>query len=766
MADSTSRTIEHFTLALAPHYRLGRLLGAGGAATVHLATDERHHRQVAIKILRRDLLATEGAERFVQEIRVAARLTHPHIVPVLNSGHAAGSPYFVMPYIEGESLRGRLTRDKTIPLAEAIGFVLEAADALEYSHAAGILHRDIKPENILLHRGHAVIADFGIARALSQSAPDQRTSAGLVLGTPAYMSPEQAAGERELDGRSDVYSLALVLFEMISGVLPFTARTTSALIARRFMGPAPRLSSLVPEVPEDVDDAIATALSLEAADRPATPLAFARMLAGGGDEGAAPLRTGVHLTHHLTRTTSAISTPSLPSVAVLPFANLSTDPENEFLSDGITEEIMTTLSRLRTLRVAARSSSFAFKGKRGDVRAIAEQLGVQNILDGSVRRSGTQVRVSAELIDASTGFPVWSDRLDRPLDDVFAIQDDIARAIADALASTLLHDTGAAISGGVDGGAYEAYLRGRFELNRRTEAGLHAAARFFEQAIALQPEFALAHHGLADALLLLGVYGVAAPTTVLPQARAAAERALASDPALGEAYATLGTLRALHDWDWSGAEDAFRRATALNPRHPAAWQWRAMNHLIPMGRRDEARAAIERARALDPLSMVMAASTGVVFHLAGDLPGAIRVLRHAVETDPNFGMTHYFLGIALRDAGELAAAGEALRTAIARTGGTPEMSAALAVTLAAQGDAEGAKALRRDLVERAATRYVSPCLLAQVHVALGELDEADAAVERALEVRDTDLVFLGVRPAYAALRGRPRFDAARTRIGV
>jgi len=768
--------MDSLRLALAPDYRLERVLGTGGSATVFLAEDLKHDRQVAIKVLHHELAATVGADRFIREIRVAARLTHPHIVPLLDSGRAGDAPYYVMPFIDGEALRARLDRGERVPLDEAIRLVTEIADALEYAHAAGIVHRDIKPENILLLREHAVVADFGIARALTRAtepATGTTTTGGMVLGTPAYMSPEQAVGESEIDGRSDVYSLAIVLFEMVSGTLPFSAPTMQGLIAKRFHEPAPRLSTLVPAIPVAVDDAVAAALALDPADRPAGALAFARLLAAGRDTGtwtSTPLSAGAGGTRAdavtIQRTLGIATNPALPSVAVLPLANLSADPENEFLSDGITEEIISTLSRLRTIRVAARASSFAFKDHRPSVQEVAERLGVTNVLDGSVRRAGNRVRVATQLVDASTGFPVWADRFDRAFDDVFAIQDEIASAVADALSATLLHESGPWTREAVAGAAYEHYLRGRYALNKRTEAELRSAARHFTEAAEEQPDYALAFAGLADALLLLGVYGAQAPGEVLPPAREATEKALALDPSLGESYATLGAVLALYDWDWSRAGDAFRRAVALSPRSPTVWQWRAMYHLLPQGHLDEARSAIDRARSLDPLSMAIATSVGVVYHLTGDSAGAVRALQRAIELDAAFPMTYYFLGGALRDVGDTTAAIDAFHKAIAKSGGTPEMTAGLAQAHARAGEVDRARELQGELVAAAATRHVPHCLVAQVHAALGEIELAVAALERAAEAREPELVLLGVRPAYAPLRGHPRFDALRERVGV
>ena len=757
------RQTERLRTALEPLYLVERELGVGGHAIVYLAIDRKHDRQVAVKVLRTELRGTDGAARFNQEIRVAARLTHPHIVPVLDSGSVGDSPYYVMPYVEGESLRVRLERSRTVPLGEAIQMVTEIADALDYAHAAGFVHRDIKPENILLLGGHAMVADFGIARALSHMTGGDinRTAAGFILGTPAYMSPEQSAGDDIVDGRSDVYSLATVLYEMIGGVMPFVAKNTQALIARRFVEAAPRLTWKVPDLPARVDEAIAAALSMAPEARPGTANAFARMLvesvAYSTSTPSSPSRT-------ITPGTAAAA--ALPSVVVLPFANLSGDRENDFLSDGITEEIISTLSRMRTIRVAARTSSFAFKGKQVDVRTIAEQLGVTNVLDGSVRRSGARVRVTAQLVDAITGFQLWSDRIDRSFEDAFQIQDDIANAMADALSATMLQATRAGTREVVDGAAHELFLRGRFALNKRTEPELRAAAKFFVEAVERQPEFALAWAGLAEAHLVLAVYGAMPPNEVMPIAREAAERALGIDPALGEAHATLGTVRALFEWDWDRAEDSFRRAVSLSPRDPTVWQRRAMNVLVPRGKFDEARSAIDRARVLDPLSMVIATSVGAIYQLSGDAAGAVRALKRAMDIDAGFVMSHYFLGGALRETGDLVGSAEAYRSAIATSGGTPEMKAGLAQTLARQGELGEAGALLAELTSLASSRHVSACLLAQVHASLGDTDAALDALDRAAEEHDAELVFVGARPVYSILGGSARYSALRARVGV
>ena len=763
MPSDSHETLSDLQASVGTSYRLERVLGTGGTATVCLASDERHGRQVAVKVLRHELTATVGADRFLNEIRLAARLTHPHIVPLLDSG-GARVPFFVMPYIEGESLRARLLRGPAFSVDEAVALVIEVADALEYAHAAGIVHRDIKPENILLLRGHAVVADFGIARAFDAAAmPTRTTSAGIVLGTPAYMSPEQASGDPSIDGRTDVYSLATVLFEMLAGRLPFMAPTAQGLIAKRFSERAPALDRLRPDAPPHVVAAVASALALEPVDRPAGAAAFGRRLRAPQE--STPAATGEV---PVFRTTSLVATsgPTVPSVAVLPFRNLGGTADDDFLSDGLTEEIISTLSRLRTLKVAARASTFAFKSRAVDVREIAGRLGVTNVLDGSVRRSGTRVRVTAELVDATTGFQVWGERYDRAFDDAFAIQDDIARAIADALSATLLSGPASSAAPVVAGPAYEEYLRGRFALHRRTEAALREAARRFAAAAAQDARFAPARAGLAEAELLLGVYGAEDARLAMPRARAAAAEALAIDPSLGEARAVEGAVAALFEWQFAAADEAFRRALALAPRAPTTWQWHALHVLVPMQRGAEARAVIERARALDPLSMAIATSVGVVQHLTGDLAAAEASLARAQALDPEFAMTHYFMGGVLRDAGNLPAAASAFTRAITLSGGTPEMHAGLAQVRAKAGDVAAARDLLAQLEAQRAERTVSWCLVAQVRGALGDLDAAADARAAAAESRDPELVYLGARPAYATLLAHPRVAALRQRIGV
>ena len=475
MADATQVPLD-LASALAARYSIERELGRGGMATVYLAEDRKHHRKVAVKALRRDLALQLGAERFLREIGIAALLTHPHILPLIDSGEAAGLLYYVMPYVSGESLRQRLMREQRLSLRDALRMARDVGAALDYAHRQGFVHRDIKPENILLADGHAMVADFGIARAVSAAGVDPVTETGLALGTPAYMSPEQASAERELDVRSDLYSLACVLFEMLAGEPPFAGPNARSIMARQLTEHPRPVRSLRPDTPPAVEQAIARALAKDPEDRYPSVAAFLEALEAG--QGPRPETTLVGTTR---------------SLAVLPFVNMSPDPETDYFSDGITEELINAFTKVGGLRVASRTSVFALKNKPQDVRAIGALLGVSAVLEGSVRKAGDQLRITARLTAADDGRHLWSDRYDRRLDDVFAIQDEIARTIVTTLRTTFLAEvadpTPRRYTENV--AAYGLYLRGRYSWNKRSDEGVRESIDYFEQAIAADPNYAL-----------------------------------------------------------------------------------------------------------------------------------------------------------------------------------------------------------------------------------------------------------------------------------
>jgi len=565
--------IDDLRTALGDRYRVEREIASGATATVHLAEDLRHHRKVALKVLHPDLTATLAAERFLREIEIISKLTHPHILPLYDSGEDSGFVYFVMPYVEGESLRNRLERERQLPLEETIRITCQVADALAYAHKHEVVHRDIKPGNILLVEDHAVVADFGIARALSTAGGRKITETGIAVGTPEYMSPEQAYDDDEVDERADLYSLACVTYEMLAGQPPFLGPNAQAIIARHVIDPIPPIITVRPEVPPNVAQAIRRALAKSQSDRFATLGEFVEALVAEGGEGRES---------------------EVKSIAVLPFANMSANPQDEYFSDGMTEEIINALTKIEGLNVVSRTSVFALKGKDQDVRTTGEQLAVSSVLEGSVRRSGSTLRVTAQLVDTSDGYHLWSERYDRELEDVFAIQDEIAENIVSVLRVMLSDEEKRAIAKvpTVDVEAYDYYLRGRQYFHQTRKKSLQYAREMFARAIEVDPNFALAYAGIADCSSLLHMYYPSQEVT-LGQADSASQKALELDTESAEAHAARGFAL----WQMKRGDEAekeFEKAIELDPRQFEAHYFYARQSFA-QGDLDKAARLFERA---------------------------------------------------------------------------------------------------------------------------------------------------------------------------
>jgi serine/threonine-protein kinase len=713
-------------------------------ATVYLAQDLKHHRPVAIKVLLPELAAYIGTERFLREIETAARLNHPHILALHDSGKADGLLYYVMPYVEGASLRGRLLREKQLSLSDAMEITRQVADALSYAHSHDVVHRDIKPENILFQAGHAVVSDFGIARAISTAGGDRLTGTKVRIGTPGYMSPEQSETDAPVDGRSDTYSLACVLYEMLAGEPPFLGNSAQTILARQLLEPVPPLRSVRATVPVGVERAILRALEKAPADRFATPIHFAAALVPH-DEAEAD---GV----------------DADSIAVLPFANMSTDPDTEYFSDGITEEIINALAQLPGLHVASRTSSFCFRGKAIDLVEVGTRLKVANVLEGSVRKAGSQLRVTAQLIKVADGYHLWSERYDREMTDVFAIQDEIGRAIADRL--QVGRGTGSALvtpaTANLD--AYHLYLKGRYFWAQRG-LGLKQAVECFSRALALDPNYALAHAGLADAYTLLTEYGMVPPTVTLPKVREAIQRALELAPDLAEAHCALGELKLVFDWEWPEAERELRRAIELNPRYIAAHYRLALFLCLVEGRFDEALMHARRAVELDPLAQLPVTQLAGVLIGAGRYEEALTPLKQATELGPPILLTYLHLGVVYNQLGRAEEAMAALEVAAAASGRHPSTLAALATSFRALGKSAEVVAIYEELKARARREYVQNATLASAASVAGHMDEAFQLLEQACEDRDSILIYCKRYPAFRLLQGDPRMTQIYHRIG-
>jgi len=731
-----SDSIQRLNAALSGRYAVERVLGAGGMATVYLARDLKHKRQVAIKVVRPELSSVLGRDRFLREIEVAARLSHPRIVALYDSGDAAGLLYYVMPWIGGESLRQKLRREGPLPVDEAVRITRDIAIALDYAHERGVVHRDIKPENVLFHEGEPLLADFGVALATDALPEGHLTGAGLVVGTPDYMSPEQVAGERALDARSDVYGLACVLYEMLAGEPPWKGPGRQAAITRRVVESAPPVGKLRPTVPPHVERALARALARLPADR----------YPSAGEFAGALVRS------------DALTGGGTPRVAVLPFLNLSADPENEYFADGITEDVIAHLSRIRALDVIARASVMPFKTRAQGLREIADRLGTRMVLDGSVRRAGDRVRIVAHLVDADTEQDRWSETYDRQLTDIFAIQTDVALHIAQALEARLTHDEHRRIRKEPthDIEAYQLYVQGRHFLLRYTQDGMRRGIAFFENAAERDPDYALPWIGIAMAHIELGESGSGDPRQAYRKAKEAATKALTIDSGLGEAHCALAYLRAISDFDWEGAELGFKRALELGPGSADTYDLYG-RVCGAQERYDEALSLQRRAQELDPLAHRSDPATTLL--RAGRHEEALEAALRAVDFDPGYDRARATLGWAYLRTADTEKGFAELERAAAMTPESTMWRAQLGQACGLYGRTAEARRILAELDDLARTRYVSPYHLAYVHVGLGEHDAALDLLERAVEQRAGAVYGIRGSFLFAPLRRHPRFRA-------
>ena len=750
--------------SLSHRYLVQRELGHGGMATVYLALDRKHGRHVALKVLHPELAACLGPERFLREIQVAARLSHPHILSLHDSGKAGGALYYTMPYVEGRSLRERLLEEPQLPIDVAIGIACQVADALDHAHRRGIVHRDIKPENILLAEGGAIVADFGIARALDVAGDKPQTETGLALGTPAYMSPEQGSADSHLDGRTDIYSLGVVLYEMLAGQPPFTGRTSQAILARHVIDPVLALRTVRPTVPPALEGAVRRALAKVPADRfpSAAALSSALRSAERSDSTVTPVETSL---------TSAAHHSGQASIAVLPFANLSADPGATYFSDGMTEDLINALVKVPRLRVVARSSVFAVKREGLDARAIGERLHVSTILEVSVRSIGNHLRVTAQLIDAASAYHLWSEVFDRDISDVFAVQDELACAIVGALKLRL--------SGSVDARlvqpatqslqAYTFYLKGRSAAVKRSPDGLRAAVEWFSQAIDADPNYALAYAGLAETYHLLAIYGVALPKDTYPRASLAGQKALALNDQLAESHLAACYSPLCFEWDWMAAERKCRRAIELGPSLTQAHHWLGWCLAIT-GHKAEAAAVARRAMELEPFSPIIHARAGHILAYSGFVEESEGASLRALELDPSSFVALETLATTYtrRVVGRYDEAVDVLTRASESPGSTAPYFLPWAHAL--RGDQRAARQCLEALQLDPESGRIPPTYTSMWVVgtfgALGARDEAFRWLERSIADRVFSAPMLGVEEAYDTLRTDPRFATCLRAVGL
>ncbi|HEY7111591.1 MAG TPA: protein kinase [Thermoanaerobaculia bacterium] len=778
-------------------YEILAPLGAGGMGEVYRARDTRLGREIAIKVLPERLAASPDAlSRFEKEARVVAALSHPNILALHDFGESAGIRYAVTELLEGETLRERLAR-QTLTTRKTVEIGAAMAEGLAAAHAKGVTHRDLKPENVfLVSDGRVKILDFGLARTEEPQAADAGTSvptsapsdaeSGVAMGTVGYMAPEQVLGGTA-DARSDIFAFGCVLFEMVSGRRAFAARTAAETCAAILRD--------TPEMPRDSGAAAAplhriVARCLEKSPderfQSARDLAFAlKEVSGGAASEAAPkpaspgssrrrwiwvalAAAGLVAAFLLWRQRQAPPASRIESIAVLPLANLSGDPQQEYFADGMTEELITALARISALRVTSRTSAMRYKGSTKSLPEIARELGVDAVVEGSVTRSGSRVKITAQLIDAAKDRHLWADSVERDVKDVLALQGEVARAIAGEIGIRLTSRERSRLASEktVDPEAYESYLQGKYHMSKASTPDTLKALEYFRRAAEKQPDYALAYAGIASAneRLSSSAYNVLPPNEGFPAAKAAAMRALELDPNLAEAYSSLGWNSFNFDRDWAAAEKHFRRALELDPNYSDGHRNYAI-FLGRMGRFDESIREMQRAQQIDPVSLEANVGVGFAFHLAGREDEAMSWFRRALDLDPGFARGHWGLGFALLGKGKPEEAIAELQKAVELSGDGGVQFGTLGYAYAVGGNRTAARDVAERLIAKSKERYVPPAAVAIVYSGLGDRDQAMRWLEKANTERDPWITALQVEPMFDPLRADPRFQDLLRRVG-
>jgi eukaryotic-like serine/threonine-protein kinase len=734
------------------HYRIVEKIGSGGMGEVYLAEDTELNRNVALKFLPSHFLSDPDCiARFKREAQAAAQLNHPNIVTIHEVSEHNGRPYIVMEYLGGQSLRDIVDHEQ-LPFKQVVDIAIQLGEGLQAAHSAGIVHRDIKPGNVLRdYTGRYKLVDFGLA---AMSGGEKLTQAGSILGTIGYMSPEQVHGEGG-DASSDIFSFGVVLYEMITGKHPFRGDNQAATIHAILYDQPNPVTDVRPDTPQELVEVIGKAMAKDRSNR---------------YEQTSQLLTDLRkIKGKLERDNfnSATAGRNQPSVAVLPFTNLSADREQEYFCDGMAEEIISALTYVENLRVVARTSSFSFKGKDFDIREIGRRLNVETLLEGSVRRSGQHLRIIAQLVNVADGYHLWSERFDRQMDDVFAIQDEIALAIVDRLKVKLLKDEKALLTRRYTDNqeAYHLYLKGRFFWNRRYEGGLQKGIEFFEQAVKKDAMYAPAYVGIADCYNQLAHWGYQAAKEAYPIAKSATEKALSIDGSLAEAHASLGWITLWHDWNWSVAEKEFRCALELNPNYAMAYEWYAL-YLAVMERIDEAIGEVKKAVELDPLSLVANSVLGLGYYWGRRYDEAVQQLNRTLELDADFPLAHLYLGWTYAGKRLWQEAIHACEQFAALSHGSALSLGYLGAVYGLAGNSARALEVLAQIEELSKNRYVSPLYRATVYIGIGDLDQVILHLEQARLDRESFLPVINTFPLFDPLRSDERFSNLLRQIGL
>ncbi len=731
------------------HYRIIEKIGSGGMGEVYLAEDTRLNRKVAMKFLPIQFCEDEDCrKRFTREAQAAARLDHPNIVTVHEVGEYKGRPFLTMAHVEGQTLK-EYAKDKQLSVEQILEVGIQICDGLQAAHERGIIHRDIKPSNILVDlNGRARIVDFGLASVVGE---DPLTKTGSTLGTISYMSPEQVQG-RQADCGSDIFSLGIVLYEMITGELPFKGYYEAAIMYS-IVNLAPKsLSEFRSDLPEKLQEVIDRALQKDPELRYKSVMEMSRDFSIVSDE----------INGELTK-----SSQLLDSIAVLNFSDLSAQKDQQFFCDGMAEEIINAMTKINGLRVVPRSSAFHVAKQESDPRKIGKFLGVDAVLEGSVRKAANRLRITAQLVDVDDGCYLWSEKYDRDVSDVFSVQDEIAKAIAEKLHSkTDFHSPQPLVRKYTDNiEAYDEYLKGRYYWNKRYEGGLQKAIQYFQKAIEYDPLYALAYTGLADSFNIIGFYNFLPPHEACTRAKAASLRALEIDSELAEAHTSLGWVATFYDWNWEKAEKEFRRAIELDPNYSIAHHYYGL-FLLAMQRFEEAYAELRRALELDPLATIISSSLAAAYYFERRHEESIGQHLKALSFDPDFAIGHAFFAGPYVSLSQYDKAEQECIKAQSLSGGSIYPTAFLAYVYGAAGKKDQARRLLDELLVRSKSGYISSYHIALIYSGLGEIDNALEWLEKALDERDNWMVWLNIYPVFDILRDNPQFISIVKKVGL
>ncbi|HEY0323750.1 MAG TPA: protein kinase [Pyrinomonadaceae bacterium] len=790
-------------------YEIRSLLGTGGMGEVYLAQDKQLDRTVALKILPDDLARDQlRMRRFIQEAKSASALSHPNIITIYEVGEVDDVHFIATEFVDGGTLRQRIGSNE-LHLDETLEISIQVASALLAAHEAGIIHRDIKPDNIMLRRdGYVKVLDFGLAKLTEKSnerlssEPEAmtlvNTEPGLVVGTVSYMSPEQARG-LAVDTRSDIWSLGVVMYQMLTGHEPFEAPTATDQIVAILERQPPPLSLYAEGIPVEIERIVLLALAKDRGDRYQTieelltDLRQARKRLAFQTELNRSMSAGELNLAHITANVSTQVSPApdaaqpsiassakpqssitkrrrprkktIDSIAILPLINASGDPNTEYLSDGITESIINSLSRLPRLRVMARSTVFRYKGRESDPREVGEELSVRAVFTGRLQVFGDRLMIGTELVDAFDGAQLWGEHYNRRLSDIFAVQDEIAHEISEKLQLKLSGEEKRRLTKRYtdDTAAYHLYLKGRYFWNKRSHDCLEKGLEFFKQAIEADASYALAYSGLADSYALLGV--ALPPRDAFPRAIAASLKALEIDDTVAEAHTSFAFARMFFEWDWAGAEGEFKRAIELNPNYATAYQWYG-RLLSALGRHNESIVNLQMAQALDPLSLSINTGVGVSYYMARRYEEAIQQYHKTLEMDSTFTVAHEHLGSALLQSGLHDEAIAEFRAAARIDENDIGLRASLGHACAVTGKRDEAEKIAAELREVSKQKYVSPYFMVELLAGLGRIDEAFEWLERCYTDRAPHMIFLNVEPKLNALKSDKRFDNLLRRMNL